>query len=84
MNITNNNHLALSVTNIEAQVQYSKTVIGKAKFNNTSVIIPLDEQQVGWNTRQQQHTATPTEYQGTSSNLTDLSCDCSKESIMFL
>lgn len=39
----------MSVTNITAQVQFSKTVIGKAKFNNSSMIIPLDERQVGWN-----------------------------------
>lgn len=47
LNITNNNYYAISVTNITAQVQFSKTVIGKAKFSNSSVIIPLDEQQVG-------------------------------------
>ena len=47
LNITNNNYYAVSVTNITAQVQFSKTVIGKAKFNNSSVIIPLDERQVG-------------------------------------
>lgn len=46
LNITNNNYYAVSVTNITAQVQFSKTVIGKAKFNNSSVIIPLDERQV--------------------------------------
>lgn len=47
LNITNNNYYAVSVTNITGQVQFSKTVIGKAKFNNSSVIIPLDERQVG-------------------------------------
>lgn len=47
LNITNNNYYAISVTNITAQVQFSKTVIGKTKFNNTTVIMPLDEQQVG-------------------------------------
>ena len=46
LNITNNNYYTISVTNITAQVQFSKTVIGKAKFNNSSVIIPLDERQV--------------------------------------
>lgn len=46
LNITNNNYYAISVTNITAQVQFSKTVIGKAKMNNNSVIVPLDEQQV--------------------------------------
>lgn len=47
LNITNNNYYAISVTNITAQVQFSKTVIGKAKLNNSTVIIPLDERQVG-------------------------------------
>uniref|UniRef100_M4AWW4 Transmembrane protein 106B n=1 Tax=Xiphophorus maculatus TaxID=8083 RepID=M4AWW4_XIPMA len=47
LNITNNNYYAISVTNITAQVQFSKTVIGKTKFNNTTVIMPLDERQVG-------------------------------------
>uniref|UniRef100_A0A3Q3VW88 Transmembrane protein 106B n=1 Tax=Mola mola TaxID=94237 RepID=A0A3Q3VW88_MOLML len=46
LNITNNNYYAISVTNITAQVQFSKTVIGKAKFNNSSVIIPLDENKI--------------------------------------
>lgn len=49
LNITNNNYYAISVTNITAQVQFSKTVIGKAKFSNSTVIIPLDEEQVGPN-----------------------------------
>lgn len=49
LNITNNNYYAISVTNITAQVQFSKTVIGKAKFSNSSVIIPLDEKQVCYN-----------------------------------
>uniref|UniRef100_A0A671TXQ3 Transmembrane protein 106B n=2 Tax=Sparus aurata TaxID=8175 RepID=A0A671TXQ3_SPAAU len=48
LNITNNNYYAVSVTNITAQVQFSKTVIGKAKFNNSSVIIPLDERQIDY------------------------------------
>ena len=47
LNITNNNYYAISVTNITAQVQFSKTVIGKAKFSNSTVIAPLDERQVG-------------------------------------
>lgn len=47
LNITNNNYYAISVTNVTAQVQFSKTVIGKAKMSNNSVIVPLDEQQVG-------------------------------------
>lgn len=56
LNITNNNYYAISVTNITAQVQFSKTVIGKAKFNNSTVIIPLDEQQVSQNTSYRTHT----------------------------
>lgn len=48
LNITNNNYYAISMTNITAQVQFSKTVIGKAKINNSTVIIPLDEKQVDY------------------------------------
>ncbi|XP_034030209.1 transmembrane protein 106Ba [Thalassophryne amazonica] len=48
LNITNNNYYAISVTNITAQVQFSKTVIGKAKYNNNTVIVPLDEQQIDY------------------------------------
>ncbi|XP_071780498.1 transmembrane protein 106Ba [Centroberyx gerrardi] len=48
LNITNNNYYAISVTNITAQVQFSKTVIGKAKNNNVTVIIPLDKRQVDY------------------------------------
>ncbi|XP_075901871.1 transmembrane protein 106Ba [Nelusetta ayraudi] len=48
LNITNNNYYAISVTNITAQVQFSKTVIGKAKLSNSSVIVPLDEQQIDY------------------------------------
>ncbi|KAK9514307.1 hypothetical protein VZT92_027783 [Zoarces viviparus] len=48
LNITNNNYYTVSVTNITAQVQFSKTVIGKAKFNNSSVITPLDERQIDY------------------------------------
>ncbi|XP_021178994.2 transmembrane protein 106Ba isoform X2 [Fundulus heteroclitus] len=48
LNITNNNYYAISVTNITAQVQFSKTVIGKTKFNNTTVIMPLDERQLDY------------------------------------
>lgn len=47
LNITNNNYYSISVTSITAQVQFSKTVIGKAKFNNVTGIVPLGEQQVG-------------------------------------
>ncbi|XP_037310836.2 transmembrane protein 106Ba [Pungitius pungitius] len=48
LNITNNNYYTVSVTNITAQVQFSKTVIGKAKLNNSSVISPLDERQIDY------------------------------------
>ncbi|KAI4810809.1 hypothetical protein KUCAC02_013739 [Chaenocephalus aceratus] len=48
LNITNNNYYTISVTNITAQVQFSKTVIGKAKLNNSSMIIPLDERQIDY------------------------------------
>lgn len=47
MNITNNNYYAISVTNITARVQFANTVIGKTKFNNSTLILPLDERQVG-------------------------------------
>ncbi|KAG7253398.1 hypothetical protein CRUP_006450, partial [Coryphaenoides rupestris] len=45
LNITNNNYYAISLTNITAQVQFSKTVIGKAKINNSTMITPLGKQQ---------------------------------------
>ncbi|RVE63088.1 hypothetical protein OJAV_G00164880 [Oryzias javanicus] len=48
LNITNNNYYSISVTSITAQVQFSKTVIGKAKFNNSTVIVPLDERQLDY------------------------------------
>ncbi|XP_061918684.1 transmembrane protein 106Ba [Entelurus aequoreus] len=48
LNITNNNYYAISITNLTAQVEFSKTVIGKAKFNNSTVIVPLDQRQVDY------------------------------------
>lgn len=48
LNITNNNYYAVSLTNITAQVQFSKTVIGKAKISNVTTIIPLDKQQIDY------------------------------------
>ncbi|XP_061677080.1 transmembrane protein 106Ba [Syngnathoides biaculeatus] len=49
LNITNNNYYAISVTNITAQVEFAKTVIGKAKFNtNNTVIVPLDQRQIDY------------------------------------
>lgn len=46
LNITNNNYYSVEVENITAQVQFSKTVIGKARLNNITNIGPLDMKQV--------------------------------------
>lgn len=46
LNITNNNYYSVEVANITAQVQFSKTVIGKARLNNITHIGPLDMKQV--------------------------------------
>ncbi|NWH82090.1 T106B protein, partial [Piaya cayana] len=46
LNITNNNYYSVEVANITAQVQFSKTVIGKARLNNITTIGPLDMKQV--------------------------------------
>jgi len=46
LNITNNNYYSVEVANITAQVQFSKTVIGKARLNNITNISPLDMKQV--------------------------------------
>ncbi|XP_059909274.1 transmembrane protein 106B-like [Gadus macrocephalus] len=48
LNITNNNYYAISLTNITAQVQFSKTVIGKARINNSTMIAPLGKQQIDY------------------------------------
>ncbi|CAL8248904.1 unnamed protein product [Lota lota] len=48
LNITNNNYYAISLTNITAQVQFSKTVIGKARINNSTAITPLGKQQIDY------------------------------------
>lgn len=48
LNITNNNCYSVEVANITAQVQFSKTVIGKARLNNITNIGPLDMKQVIW------------------------------------
>ncbi|NXY11778.1 T106B protein, partial [Pteruthius melanotis] len=45
LNITNNNYYSVEVANITAQVQFSKTVIGKARLNNITNIGPLDMKQ---------------------------------------
>uniref|UniRef100_A0A1D5QN81 Transmembrane protein 106B n=2 Tax=Macaca TaxID=9539 RepID=A0A1D5QN81_MACMU len=49
LNITNNNYYSVEVENITAQVQFAKTVIGKARLNNITHIGPLDMKQVRLN-----------------------------------
>ncbi|XP_059371068.1 transmembrane protein 106B-like [Carassius carassius] len=46
LNITNNNYYPVRVANITAQVQFYKTVIGKAVVSNVTSITPLDLRQV--------------------------------------
>ncbi|KAM6376432.1 transmembrane protein 106B isoform 2-T2 [Alca torda] len=48
LNITNNNYYSVEVANITAQVQFSKTVIGKARLNNITNIGPLDMKQIDY------------------------------------
>ncbi|XP_042331722.1 transmembrane protein 106B [Sceloporus undulatus] len=48
LNITNNNYYSVEVENITAQVQFSKTVIGKARLNNNTHIGPLDMKQIDY------------------------------------
>ncbi|XP_018609876.1 transmembrane protein 106B-like [Scleropages formosus] len=48
LNITNNNYYSVEVANITAQVQFSKTVIGKARVSNITYIGPLDLQQIDY------------------------------------
>ncbi|KAJ6666622.1 hypothetical protein lerEdw1_020345, partial [Lerista edwardsae] len=48
LNITNNNYYSVEVANITAQVQFSKTVIGKARLNNITQIGPLDMKQIDY------------------------------------
>uniref|UniRef100_A0A8D1RGI0 Transmembrane protein 106B n=1 Tax=Sus scrofa TaxID=9823 RepID=A0A8D1RGI0_PIG len=48
LNITNNNYYSVEVENIIAQVQFSKTVIGKARLNNITKIGPLDMKQIDY------------------------------------
>ncbi|XP_012612579.1 transmembrane protein 106B [Microcebus murinus] len=48
LNITNNNYYSVEVENITAQVQFSKTVIGKARLNNLTNIGPLDMKQIDY------------------------------------
>ncbi|KAG2464791.1 transmembrane protein 106Ba [Polypterus senegalus] len=48
LNITNNNYYSVEVANISAQVQFSKTVIGKARLSNFTSIGPLDMKQIDY------------------------------------
>ncbi|KAM6450130.1 transmembrane protein 106B isoform 1-T1 [Liasis olivaceus] len=48
LNITNNNYYSVEVENITAQVQFAKTVIGKARLNNNTHIGPLDMKQIDY------------------------------------
>ncbi|KAJ8332099.1 hypothetical protein SKAU_G00429090 [Synaphobranchus kaupii] len=48
LNITNNNYYSVEVANITAQVQFSKTVIGKSRISNVTSIRPLDMQQIDY------------------------------------
>ncbi|XP_076978796.1 transmembrane protein 106B [Tamandua tetradactyla] len=48
LNITNNNYYSVEVENITAQVQFSKTVIGKSRLNNITNIGPLDMKQIDY------------------------------------
>lgn len=48
LNITNNNYYSVEVENITAQVQFAKTVIGKARLNNITHIGPLDMKQIDY------------------------------------
>ncbi|KAM6958709.1 transmembrane protein 106B [Aplochiton taeniatus] len=48
LNITNNNYYSVEVANITAQVQFSKTVIGKSRISNITAISPLDMNQIDY------------------------------------
>ncbi|KAI1902421.1 hypothetical protein AGOR_G00044590 [Albula goreensis] len=48
LNITNNNYYSVEVANITAQVQFSKTVIGKSRISNVTSIGPLDMKQIDY------------------------------------
>ncbi|OCT74041.1 transmembrane protein 106B S homeolog isoform X1 [Xenopus laevis] len=48
INITNNNFYSIEVENVTGQVQFSKTVIGKAKLNTVINIGPLDNKQIDY------------------------------------
>ncbi|XP_066530121.1 transmembrane protein 106B isoform X2 [Hoplias malabaricus] len=48
LNIKNNNYYSVDVANITAQVQFSKTVIGKTRVSNITTIGPLDMKQIDY------------------------------------
>ncbi|XP_064410891.1 transmembrane protein 106Ba isoform X2 [Latimeria chalumnae] len=48
LNITNNNYYSVEVANITAQIQFSKTVIGKTRLKNITTIGPLDMKQIDY------------------------------------
>ncbi|KAF7691231.1 transmembrane protein 106B [Silurus meridionalis] len=48
LNITNNNYYSVDVANITAQVQFSKTVIGKTRVSNITTIGALDMKQIDY------------------------------------
>ncbi|XP_043922687.1 transmembrane protein 106B [Protopterus annectens] len=48
LNITNNNYYSIALEKINAQVQFSKTVIGKARLNNSTHIGGLDMKQIDY------------------------------------
>ncbi|KAJ8290638.1 hypothetical protein GJAV_G00015620 [Gymnothorax javanicus] len=48
LSITNNNYYSVEVANITAQVQFSKTVIGKTRVSNVTSIGPLDMKQIDY------------------------------------
>ncbi|KAK1173174.1 transmembrane protein 106B-like [Acipenser oxyrinchus oxyrinchus] len=48
LNITNNNYYSVEVANISAQIQFSKTVIGKSRLSNATSIGPLDMNQIDY------------------------------------
>ncbi|XP_048848813.1 transmembrane protein 106B [Brienomyrus brachyistius] len=48
LNITNNNYYSVEVANLTAQVQFSRTVIGKSRLSNITYVGPLDKQQISF------------------------------------
>ncbi|XP_028836172.1 transmembrane protein 106Ba [Denticeps clupeoides] len=50
LNISNNNYYPIKVTNLTAQVQFSRTVIGTTRVSNVTSIAPLDMKQMDYST----------------------------------